>query len=68
MFGALLIQAGCCASRLLRKPANDHHHRLTKFVREFLLSISDIETGTRIEIETILARIFGNYIFCFFID
>ena len=36
--------------------------------REFLFSISDIETRTRIELETILARIFGNYIFCLFID
>ena len=36
--------------------------------REFILSISDIETRTRIEIETILARIFGNYIYCLFND
>ena len=36
--------------------------------REFLLSISDIETRTRIEIETILARIFENYIYSLFND
>ena len=36
--------------------------------REFLLAISDIETRTRIEIETILARIFENYIYCLFND
>ena len=36
--------------------------------REFHLSISGFETRTRIEIETILARIFGNSIYCLFID
>ena len=35
---------------------------------EFHFSISGFETRTRIEIETILARIFGNYIYCLFID
>ena len=34
----------------------------------FIFLISGFETRTRIEIETILARIFGNYIVCFFID
>ena len=34
----------------------------------FFFSISGFETRTRIEIETILARIFKNYIYCSFID
>ena len=42
--------------------------RASRREREFLFSISDIETRTGIEIETILARIFGNYIYCLFID
>ena len=33
-----------------------------------LFLISGFETRTRIEIKTILARIFGNYIYCLFID
>ena len=36
--------------------------------RVFHFSISGFETRSKIEIETIFARIFGNYIFCLFID
>ena len=36
--------------------------------REFHFSISGFEKRSRIEIETIFARIFGNYIYCWFID
>ena len=36
--------------------------------REFHFSILGFDTRTRIENETILARIFGNYIYCLFID
>jgi len=41
--------------------------RASRQEREFLFAISDIETRTRIEIETILASIFGNYIYYLFI-
>ena len=42
--------------------------RASRRKREFLFSILGFETRTRIEIDTILARIFWIYIYCLFID